>query len=918
MELFGLLIGLFFLVTFFMPWVNHSRFGSLRDDIDRLQRRIRELEDKLYSKGEVKPAKTQSLSQPSNVVREQTGTYVSEADKEEWENRTKKVEENDGAAEDGDPLKQLWKVPESKKSSVPNTEKTDWAEKAQSTFEQNIATKLPVWIGSISLIFAAFFLVKYSIEFGWLGPMARVSLGGLFGAGLLAAGQFISKRPEIANSLRISQGLIGAGLVGLYVSLYAAINLYGLLPPVLGFGGMSVVTALAVILSLRHGQPIAVFGLLGGLLTPALIGSDEPNAIALFTYLFLLFSGLFVVLIRKGWWVLAIVALLGVFGWSAFWFMLVFAASDAIVLVLFAIGLTAVVLSATGKRIADNSLETHEKYPVHLLNAAAIAGGVLTIIWLSFKVTLSLFDWSMLGLLSLALITLSYFKEDVYQKSLLVKLGTSLFLFFFWAQDVPLGDALAVIAGMSAIYVGGGAFLMRRVSDPRFWAALQAITALSLYMISYWVLDLPEGFMQSFGMFWGILSLILASLSIYQAADIRAKYKADDVIQEHLVAIYSLVASAFISLGLAIELPWAYVPLAIAGQVAATAWVYQRTGIAFLKYIMYVLTLVFVMMNYEQALLFGGIITHSVFGDMPSAHVIGSYVLDAPLVKLGIPALFMYLSLFVVMRTDKTDQKLMHTLFGTANVLVLFTAYYIFRDFFHTGPGHIFSSETGFIARGFITMTMAGVGIGIIEFIRKHDVEFLKIWGVGLFRVAMLRFMYFDFFLHNPYWSNDQFVGNMPVFNGVTLTYGLGALATIWAIFNRDLIAQNLITRNAYKVLGFVSLFAFASFTVRQYFHGGFMALGGMGSAELYAYSVVWLLTGLALLAFGIKMQNKTARMASLAFVSLAVFKVFLFDAAELEGLYRVFSFLGLGVSLIGLSYFYTRFVFGKTTVIKR
>lgn len=905
MELFALLIGLFFLITIFMPWVNHSRFGSVRNDIDSLQNRIRDLEDKLYGGKEIKSSKMQTLSQPHSVIRDDRGTYVSDTDKAEWEERAKRVEEE----VEQEQVEEFFE-PKTPVASVPRVERTDWVEKAQSTFEQNIATKLPVWIGSISLIFAAFFLVKYSIEFGWLGPMARVMLGGLFGVGLLVTGQFVSKRPEMPNALRISQGLIGAGLVGLYVSLYAAINLYGLIPPVLGFGGMSVVTALAVILSLKHGQPIAVFGLIGGLLTPALIGSDEPNVIALFTYLFLLFSGLFVVLIRKGWWVLAIIALLGVFSWSAFWFTLIFAASDAFVLVLFAMALTAVVLAATGKRIADNTLQAEEKYPVHFLNAAAITGGVLTIIWLSFKITLGLFDWSMLGLLSLALIILTYFKQDVYQNSLLAKLGANLILFFFWAQDVSLSEALAVIVGMSLIYVGGGAFLMRQVSDPRLWAGLQAATALSLYLISYWILDLPVWFMQEFNMFWGILSLVLASLSIYQAADIRAKYKADDIIQKHLIAIYSLVASAFISLGLTIELPWAYVPLAIAGQVAATAWVYHRTGIDFLKYIMYILTLVFVAMNYEQVLLFGSIILYSLAGDTPSTRSIGSFILDAPLVKLGIPALFMYLSLSVVMRMDKSDRKLIHALFGTANILALFTAYYIFRDFFHVGTGHIFSSETGFIERGIITMTLAGVGIGIIEFIRKYDVEFLKPWGVGIFRMAMIRFVYFDFFLHNPYWSNEQFVGNIPILNGVTLTYGLGLLAMVWAIRNRSLIAKTDFMYKLYSAIALTSIFALTSLNVRQYFHGGFLEQGGMSSAELYAYSVVWLLTGLGFLTAGIKLQNKTARMVSIAFIALAVFKVFLFDAAELEGLYRVFSFLGLGVSLIGLSYFYTRFVF--------
>jgi uncharacterized membrane protein len=44
--------------------------------------------------------------------------------------------------------------------------------------------------------------------------------------------------------------------------------------------------------------------------------------------------------------------------------------------------------------------------------------------------------------------------------------------------------------------------------------------------------------------------------------------------------------------------------------------------------------------------------------------------------------------------------------------------------------------------------------------------------------------------------------------------------------------------------------------------------------------------------------------------MALAVGKVFLVDTARLEGLYRVFSLLGLGVTLMLLAYLYQRFVF--------
>lgn len=892
MELIAFIISLLALVTIFMPWVNFFRYGGLRDDIEILRSRIKELEYKAYEQQNAAPAQEQTTPaepEPETEPEPQPETTV--------------------AAPEPPPV---IAEPEPAPSHIPYVAKTIEKTDIKASFEQHIATKLPVWIGSISLILAAFFLVKYSIEFGWLGPLGRVILGGLFGGGLLAAGQYISARPKISNAVQISQGLIGAGLVALYVSLYAAINLYELIGPLSGFGGMCLVTAMAVILSLRHGQPIAVFGLIGGLLTPALVSTTEPNTIALFSYLFLLFASLSTVLIRKGWWTLAVITLIGMFMWSAAWMAFLFTASEAFILIIFALAMTTVVLAGTGKRIAEDTLEDNEKTTVHILNTAAISGGAITVLWVSLKITISLFDWSMLGLFSLALIALTYFKQDVYEKPLYVKLAAVLSLFYVWAADAPLLDALTVIAGIAAVYIGAASILMRKVADPRFWALVQCSTALALYLISYAVLDLPAWWMESFAMFWGILSLVLASFAAYQATDIQSKYRADNTIRQHLVTIYCLTASAFISLGLAIEMPWAYMPLAFAGQIAATAWAYKRTDISCLKYIMYVLTLIFIGLNYEQLLLFSSVILSSLVGETPSRSYYSRFILENPLVNLGIPSVLLYASLWFTMQRDKADKKLIHALFGTASVLILFTAYYLFRAYFHTGSGHIFASEIGFIERGIVTITLGLVGIGAMEFVRKHDIEFLKPWGQGIFRMAITRLVYFDLFLHNPYFADSQFVGDMPLINGVTMTYGFGLAFCGWALYRRDMMTSGEFAKKFFSALSLSCLFALTSFNVAQFFNGGFIEADHMSSAELYAYSVVWLLTGIGLLAAGIKTDDKPTRMAALGFLTLAVCKVFLLDAAGLEGLFRVASFLGLGISLIGLSYFYTRFISDK------
>jgi len=171
--------------------------------------------------------------------------------------------------------------------------------------------------------------------------------------------------------------------------------------------------------------------------------------------------------------------------------------------------------------------------------------------------------------------------------------------------------------------------------------------------------------------------------------------------------------------------------------------------------------------------------------------------------------------------------------------------------------------------------------------------------------IAIGRFAYFDLLLLNPYWASGQNTGSVPIFNGITLTYGGGLILCIWGILKGIKPGAKI-----YQALGLIALFALVTFTVRQFFQGGDIHEGVVSSAELYSYSVAWLLTGLGLLGYGIQKDHKPARMVSLGFIVLAIIKVFLFDAAELEGLYRVFSFLGLGVSLIGLSYFYTKFVF--------
>lgn len=82
--------------------------------------------------------------------------------------------------------------------------------------------------------------------------------------------------------------------------------------------------------------------------------------------------------------------------------------------------------------------------------------------------------------------------------------------------------------------------------------------------------------------------------------------------------------------------------------------------------------------------------------------------------------------------------------------------------------------------------------------------------------------------------------------------------------------------------------------------------LGRIGDAEWHAYSTVWLAFSGIALAVGLYRHNEWLRRAALAGIGLVAAKVFLSDMAQLEGVLRALSLLGLGVQ-VGIGYGYRR-----------
>lgn len=71
--------------------------------------------------------------------------------------------------------------------------------------------------------------------------------------------------------------------------------------------------------------------------------------------------------------------------------------------------------------------------------------------------------------------------------------------------------------------------------------------------------------------------------------------------------------------------------------------------------------------------------------------------------------------------------------------------------------------------------------------------------------------------------------------------------------------------------------------------------------------SAVWSLAGFGALVYGLLYDDRRFRLGGLALLTIAVFKVFFYDLAELESIYRVLSFIALGLLLLAGAFAYQR-----------
>lgn len=176
--------------------------------------------------------------------------------------------------------------------------------------EQWIGQRVLLAVGVVALILAAGYLLRLSFDRGWISPLMRCIGGALSGIAVGAVGWRLQPRYRTYGA-----ALVGCGAAIIYLSVWAAARLYGVLPPTTGLVGLALVSvALAMIAYAIDVEALGTTAALGAFFAPLLLGRDPANTGLLLLYLASMAAGLGLVAARRRWRLTMFVVALSYFG----------------------------------------------------------------------------------------------------------------------------------------------------------------------------------------------------------------------------------------------------------------------------------------------------------------------------------------------------------------------------------------------------------------------------------------------------------------------------------------------------------------------------------------------------------------------------------------------------------------------------
>jgi uncharacterized membrane protein len=781
---------------------------------------------------------------------------------------------------------------------------------ATPSFEERVGTRWVVWVGGLTLALGGFFMVRYSIEAGLVGPGVRTLLGGAFALALLAAGEWTRRKESVSTIealpiANIPAILTAAGTAVAFATVYAAYALYDFLSPATAFVLLGLVALGTLATALLHGPALAGLGVVAAFATPILVSSDKPDFWALYIYLAIVTAAAFALARIRLWRWLAVTTIVLALAWTlpclecevpmvgahVFHVMAGFILAALLVVCGFLFGppaeegriepissgaLAAYLLGATA--IVITSLHADAAMTAFAL----LVAGTLLIAWRAPAATGAIAAAAVLA----ALVFLEW--AVLANPDMLVVPGGALPGIGPHATDGSVSLHLTSAAIFALGFGIAGFWAQGRSSSaiiPVVWSGAAVFTPLALLIALYARIAHLDRSIP-----FAILAVLLAA-AFGAATEILGKRDNRPGLPIS-IALFATGTLSALALALTFALDKGLLSIAIALMSLATAWISMQRPIPFLRSLAAILAAIVVMRTvYEPR----------IAGDAIGATPIFNWLLWG----YGVPALaFWSGSSFLRRRGDDAPQRAVEA------AAILFTVLLVFTEIRHAvNGGNIYRDTAGLTEVALQVCTTLAMAIGLERLrIRSHSVVH-NISAILLTVYAGLCIVFGLMLLDTPIlWRID--VGGafinllllgyaLPASLALLLSYAVAGGRPAW--YSNTIAAVALILALSYLI-----------FEIRRFYHGPILTSGGTGGAEQYTYSIAWLAFGVVLLGIGILFNSQRARLASAVVIALTIVKAFLIDMSTLTGVYRALSFMCLGLVLVAIGWLYQRILFRR------
>ncbi|PBB19906.1 DUF2339 domain-containing protein [Mesorhizobium sp. WSM4313] len=780
----------------------------------------------------------------------------------------------------------------------------------QTDVETALGTRWAVWVGGIALALGGLFLIRYTIEAGIFGPGVRLAMAGILGLVLIAGAEFI-RRTGFRVSVQGAAGayipaiLTGAGAFILFGTVYAAHAIYGFIGPATAFALLGVIGVATIGASLLHGLALAGIGLVGAMVTPALVASEAPNPWALFVYLAIVLAATAAIARIRDWKALVAAAFAGAGVWTILY--MVDAPEVNLAAVLFISLATLAVLAfvwlglflVTGRDDAARGFDWPSIVPGFFIALSALglsvdrafasAGDALHgAILLAALVAAALYRPRALPLVFAAGIATLLIYLGIIPPA---TIGADALDVGLDAQPLASSDVLTFRIGVALgmIFLAAGFWAARRFAAAAplraaCWAAWGVIAPL-VVLLALWLtsgdIDRDLGY---------ALPALLLALAFAAGGEWIARAEEPPLSGGPAVsfALGGAGVAGLLMLHMAFGSGWTTLLLGAAAVVPALATRWRTYPV-----------LGWIAVGAAVAVLGRVTFDPSIVG---AASLARTPVLNWLLPGYGVPALAFGFAAWQLARTTNGRPRL--AMEAASALFALLTIAMLVRHAMHGGVIDI--GTVTLAEQAIYTLIALGAGAILVAIDMRSPSSVLRYGSMAAGVVSASLIAVQHFVVLNPLLT-DESTGTVPVFNLLFLAYLLPAVAAgALALYVRDKRPRWYAAMLA--LIAALLAFAYATLSVRRLFKGEFIALwSGLGQLETYTYSALWLVIGVALLTAGVRLKSQVLRIASAALIAVAVLKVFLFDMSELEGVLRALSFIGLGAVLIGIGLFYQR-----------